>query len=44
MLTMIQELIPLGLKAVSEALTQEVTALAGRRYERHAFPAHDDTS
>ena len=32
MLAMIQELIPLGLKAVSEALTQEVAALAGPRY------------
>lgn len=35
MLTMIQELIPLGLRAVGEALTQEVTALAGPRYARH---------
>lgn len=34
MLAMIQELIPLGLKAVAEALTQEVTGLAGKRYER----------
>lgn len=34
MLAMIQELIPLGLKAVSEALTQEVNALAGPRYGR----------
>jgi transposase-like protein len=34
MLAMIQELIPLGLKAVEEALTQEVTALAGPRYAR----------
>ncbi len=34
MLAMIQELIPLGLTAVSEALTQEVAALAGPRYGR----------
>lgn len=34
MLAMIQELIPLGLKAVGDALTQEVTALAGPRYGR----------
>jgi len=36
MLAMIQALIPLGLKAVEQALQQEVTALAGARY------AHDD--
>ena len=36
MLALIQALIPLGLKAVQEALMQEVTALAGARY------AHDD--
>lgn len=36
MLALIQALIPLGLKAVQEALVQEVTALAGARY------AHDD--
>src|SRR5688500_16805495 len=36
MLALIQELIPLGLKAVEQALPQEVTALAGLRY------AHDD--
>ncbi|MBA3498593.1 MAG: hypothetical protein H0T86_15955, partial [Gemmatimonadales bacterium] len=35
-LTLIQALIPLGLKAVEHALAQEVTALAGARY------AHDD--
>ena len=34
MLAMIQELIPLGLAAVGEALSQEVAALAGPRYER----------
>jgi len=34
MLAMIQELIPLGLKAVGEALVQEVAALAGPRYAR----------
>jgi transposase-like protein len=34
MLAMIQELIPLGLKAVGEALSQEVTSLAGPRYGR----------
>lgn len=34
MLAIIQELIPLGLKAVAEALTQEVAALAGPRYQR----------
>lgn len=40
MLALIQELIPLGLKAVQEALTQEVTALAGARYARDdAHPA-----
>jgi len=31
-LAMIQALIPLGLRAVEEALLQEVTALAGARY------------
>lgn len=36
MLAVIQALIPLGLKAVEQALAQEVTALAGVRY------AHDD--
>ena len=36
MLSLIQALIPLGLKAVENALAQEVTALAGVRY------AHDD--
>ena len=36
MLSMIQALIPLGLRAVEEALQQDVAALAGRRY------AHDD--
>lgn len=34
MLAVIQELIPLGLKAVAEALTQEVAGLAGPRYQR----------
>ena len=33
-LAMIQALIPLGLKAVEEALTRDVTALAGTRYGR----------
>lgn len=33
-LAMIQALIPLGLRAVEEALQQEVTALAGARYAR----------
>jgi transposase-like protein len=33
-LSMIQALIPLGLKAVEEALQQEVAALAGARYAR----------
>ena len=37
MLVMIQALIPVGLTAVEQALQQEVTALAGRRY------AHGDT-
>ena len=32
MLLMIQALIPLGLKAVEEALQHEVTALVGARY------------
>lgn len=36
MLALIQALIPLGLKAVEEALVQEVASLAGARY------AHDD--
>jgi len=36
MLALIQALIPLGLKAVEDALVQEVTSLAGERY------AHDD--
>src|SRR6476659_7738015 len=36
MLAMIQALIPLCLRAVEDALAQEVTALAGARY------AHDD--
>ena len=35
-LAMMQALIPLGLRAVDEALQQEVTALAGVRY------AHQD--
>ncbi|MGH7717610.1 MAG: IS256 family transposase [Gemmatimonadaceae bacterium] len=35
-LAMIQALIPLGLKAVEEALLAEVTALAGPRYAREA--------
>lgn len=34
-LAMIQALIPLGLRAVEEALQQEVTALAGVRYAHH---------
>jgi transposase-like protein len=34
-LAMIQALIPLGLKAVEDALIAEVTALAGPRYARH---------
>jgi putative transposase len=38
MLALIQALIPLGLKAVEDALRQEVTALAGARY------AHDDAA
>ena len=32
---MIQALIPLGLRAVNEALQQEVTAFAGARYAHH---------
>ena len=36
MLALIQSLIPLGLKAVEEALSREVTVIAGRRY------AHED--
>lgn len=40
MLALIQELIPLGLEAVNDALTQEVVALAGPRYRRaDAHPA-----
>lgn len=45
-LAMIQTLIPLGLKAVEEALLQEVTQLAGPRYARNdahlRIPAHAD--
>ncbi|MGH7179701.1 MAG: IS256 family transposase [Tepidisphaeraceae bacterium] len=37
---MIQALIPLGLQAVNEALQQEVTQLAGRRYERDDGQPH----
>ena len=33
-IAMIQALIPLGLRAVEDALAQEVTALAGARYAR----------
>lgn len=40
MIAMIQALIPLGLRAVHEALQAEVTALAGERYERG--DAHPD--
>ncbi len=40
MLALIQELIPLGLRAVGEALTQEVAALAGPRYARHDAQPH----
>lgn len=36
MLSMIQALIPLGLKAVEEALQRDVTALAGARYAHDA--------
>ena len=36
---MIQALIPLGLRAVEEALQAEVTALAGPRYAREATPS-----
>ena len=39
-LALIQDLIPLGLRAVAQALTQEVTALAGARYARD--DAHPD--
>jgi len=34
MLSLIQALIPLGLRAVEDALQHEVTALAGARYAR----------
>ncbi|MGH7709960.1 MAG: transposase, partial [Gemmatimonadaceae bacterium] len=37
---MIQALIPLGLQAVNDALQQEVTQLAGRRYERDDGQPH----
>ena len=40
MLALIQALIPLGLAAVEQALSQEVTALAGARYARDE--AHPD--
>lgn len=39
-LAMIQALIPLGLKAVEQALLADVTALAGQRYQRN--DAHPD--
>ena len=39
MLAMIQALIPLGLRAVEEALLAEVEALAGPRYARDAAPS-----
>ena len=39
-LAMIQALIPLGLKAVEDALVAEVTALAGPRYARHDDHPH----
>ena len=39
-LAMIRALIPLGLKAVEEALLVEVTALAGPRYARDDAPAN----
>lgn len=38
-LALVQALIPLGLKAVGEMLTDEVTALAGVRYAREAEPS-----
>lgn len=39
---LIQALIPLGLEAVNELLQQEVTALAGPRYQRSGgVPGHD---
>ncbi len=39
---LIRALIPLGLEAVNELLQQEVTALAGPRYQRHGgVPGHD---
>lgn len=41
-LAMIQALIPLGLRAVEDALTAEVTALAGPRYARD--DAHPDVA
>jgi putative transposase len=40
MLAMIQALIPLGLKAVEDALRQEVIALAGARYARGDAQPH----
>ena len=39
---LIQALIPLGLEAVNELLQQEVTALAGARFQRHGgVPGYD---
>lgn len=40
MLALIQALIPLGLKAVEDALRQEVTALAGARYAHNDVHPH----
>ena len=39
MLSMIQALIPLGLKAVEEALQRDVVALAGTRYAHGGLAA-----
>jgi putative transposase len=38
---MIQALIPVGLAAVNDLLQQEVTALAGPRYQRGGVPGYD---
>jgi transposase-like protein len=40
-ITLIQELIPLGLMHVKEELQAEVRRLAGDRYKRNGLPGHD---
>ena len=39
--TLIQELIPLGLMHIKEELQEEVAKLAGERYKRNGVPGYD---